>query len=415
LSRAFRQSGERWAIYDPPDVIRFNHRATDWRQIIMTKRDDMDWRQHVVETMLPRMEADQMTGLTPGPANPQPLNFGAPHIAPPDDPLTRLPDAAAAKLTAIGQIATDLNVSIPKHEQLQELRLEITVLKNRLADLKRPLSEGGSPVPATAWQVEEVERQLKRAERELARQAELAEIRGARWTAAAQLYQGVRDWVVRGIPGDCTLDVVPDAPVSELLKKNETLSDGVQRFRQLLREHDASTHRVNSQQWPVSVGEADAAELIARRAEAGRPILENAIEHGLPVSFATTRLSGLVHNVDAHGAVTFIEQEDAVGLICWLLGPEILKKMSAEFREISDGDALDERQRAEALATISADRLATERREVACIWAAAGRGEIIDFRSDTTPMCAIGVSLRTVTRATELPPTSPGHSWLMRR
>jgi hypothetical protein len=112
--------------------------------------------------------------------------------------------------------------------------------------------------------------------------------------------------------------------------------------------------------------------------------------------------------------VAFIEAEDAVGLVCWLLGPELLKKISAGFREIGEGDALDQRQRAEALATISADRLAAERSEVSLIWAAAERGEIIDFRSDTTPAAALGISLRTLSPA-EAPATSPGLSWPMRR
>ena len=51
-----------------------------------------------------------------------------------------------------------------------------------------------------------------------------------------------------------------------------------------------------------------------------------------------------------------------------------------------DGNALDERQREKMLATISADSLAAERAECAFIWAAAERGEIIDFLADTTPM-----------------------------
>jgi len=34
------------------------------------------------------------------------------------------------------------------------------------------------------------------------------------------------------------------------------------------------------------------------------------------------------------------EAEDAVGLVCWLLGPELLKKISAGFREIGDDKML---------------------------------------------------------------------------
>ena len=73
---------------------------------------------------------------------------------------------------------------------------------------------------ATAPQVADAERkQLERAEKELARLTELKEIRTVRSTAAGQLRQSVNDWVLRGIPGDCTLDVVEDAPLSELMTK----------------------------------------------------------------------------------------------------------------------------------------------------------------------------------------------------
>ena len=34
---------------------------------------------------------------------------------------------------------------------------------------------------------------------------------------------------------------------------------------------------------------------------------------------------------DARGAVAFIEAEDAVGLVCWLFGPELLKKNERRF------------------------------------------------------------------------------------
>jgi hypothetical protein len=385
----------------------------------MTKRsDEGDWRRHVVEQVLPRMDANTgpaATGSTPATAGDfGPVAFHSDRT--PDDAVALLDGLPAVKMTALRQRALDLHGSIPTHEQVQEGRLEALGHKNRIADLTRHKSEGGFGLdPASAPQVISERRKLGRAEKELARLVELAEIRSVRWTAAAQLHQAVSDWVLRGVPANCVIEQVEDTPVAELLKKGETLSDGVSRYQLRQRELDADAHRVNSQQWVISDAEADAAELIERRAEAGRPDLERAIEHGQPITFATMRLSGMVHNVDARGAAAFIEAEDAVGLVCWLLGPELLKKMSAGFREIGDDEsALNERQRAEALATISADRLAAERSEVSLIWAAAERGEIIDFRSDTTPAAALGVSVRTLSPA-EAPETSSGYSWPIRR
>jgi hypothetical protein len=374
----------------------------------MTRQSDEGWRRHVVEQMLPRLDANTGPAATSFQAATDfgPVTFHGDRT--PDDPVALLPEEAATKFIALGQRASDLHGAIPKHEPMQELRTEITVLKNRLADLNRPLSEGGSAVPATAWQVADVERQLSRVEKELARRTELKETRTVRWTAAAQLHQGTRDWSLRGIPADCVCDVFPDTPVAELLKKNETLSDGVERYRLRQRECAAERHRVNSQQWPISTAEAVARELIERLADAGRPNLENAIEHNLPISFATTRLTSSVYNVDARGAIAYAEMPDAIGLVCWVLRDQLLAQINAGFREIGDDkNALDQRQREEMLATIDADILSAERAECSLIWAAAERGEIIDFRATTTPAAALGISLRTVPRGDQ-----PQSSWM---
>jgi hypothetical protein len=163
---------------------------------------------------------------------------------------------------------------------------------------------------------------------------------------------------------------------------------------------------VNSQQW---VAEAAAREFIARRAEAGAPDLDAAIEHNLPISFATTRLQSQVYNAQP-GSVAFAEPDDAVGLICWLFGKELLAKISAGFREIGDDKhALDQRQREEMEAQISADMLMAERSECALIWhAETQNNEIIDFRATTSAAAVLGIALRTVPRAAP-PPTSPEH------
>ena len=130
------------------------------------------------------------------------------------------------------------------------------------------------------------------------------------------------------------------------------------------------------------MAEAAAREFIARRAEAGAPDLDTAIEHNLPISFATTRLQSQVYNAQP-GTVAFAEPDDAVGLICWLFGKELLAKISAGFREIGDDKhALDQRQREEMEAQISADMLMAERSECALIWhAETQNNEIIDFRA----------------------------------
>jgi len=93
-----------------------------------------------------------------------------------------------------------------------------------------------------------------------------------------------------------------------------------------------------------------------------------------------------------------------------LFGKELLAKISAGFREIGDDKhALDQRQREEMEAQISADMLMAERSECALIWhAETQNNEIIDFRATTSAAAVLGIALRTVPRAVP-PPTLPEH------
>ena len=53
--------------------------------------------------------------------------------------------------------------------------------------------------------------------------------------------------------------------------------------------------------------------------------------------------------------------------------------------------------------------LAVERNECSLIWATEAKGEIVDFRSTTSPQAVLGVRLRTQPRPVA-PGTSPEHA-----
>ncbi len=77
------------------------------------------------------------------------------------------------------------------------------------------------------------------------------------------------------------------------------------------------------------------------------------IEHGAPLAFAT-RLTALVHNVDARGAVAYVEMIDVAATMCWLLKDQMLAKCNAGFDEIADDKAaLSQQQREEMEAQIN--------------------------------------------------------------
>jgi hypothetical protein len=72
---------------------------------------------------------------------------------------------------------------------------------------------------------------------------------------------------------------------------------------------------------------------------------------------------------------------------------------NAGLKVADDKAALSQQQREEMEAQISSDMLAIERAECALIWHAEANGEVIDFRSDTSPVAVLGVRLITAPRA----------------
>ena len=99
----------------------------------MTRRsDEGDWRRHVVEQVLPRMDANTgpaATGFTPAPTEttvtPTPLP-GAPHISPQFDVIELLPPGAADKLRKLRLRRKDAHRLIPEFESVREASLAKT-------------------------------------------------------------------------------------------------------------------------------------------------------------------------------------------------------------------------------------------------------------------------------------------------
>ncbi|MGY8633830.1 hypothetical protein RAD15_15240 [Bradyrhizobium sp. 14AA] len=317
----------------------------------------------------------------------------------PNDPTAVLPDAAAAKFVRFVQRCRDHHAAVPGFADLQEQSHAVIRHKKRIDDLTRPKSEGFHGLPELAPQVVIERRELERAEAELSRLASLKEIRGARWNTAKQLEARVIDWVMRGgIPTNCIIEPIEDPPLSELLKKGETIADAVDRFRHRLRELTADAHRVRSAPWPSSVVKQEAKAQLEQIAEAATPNFDSMIEHHAPLVLPRVSLSSLVPGVEP--TLAFAEITDP-RLVCRVLMEQVLAKVYAGLDEAADDKhALDQQQRERMEAQISEDVLAIERSEVACIWhAEANKGEVIDFRPDTSPQALLGVTLRTVPRS----------------
>lgn len=149
-----------------------------------------------------------------------------------------------------------------------------------------------------APQVVSERRALERAEKELARLRELKEVRGQRWTTQVQLQQKIISWITEGgIPPNTALADVEDAAEAKLLRKNERIADGVERYRHRLRELAADRHRINSAPYPSAGINGIKAKLrrqIEQLAEQGAPNVDDMIEHNAPLTFAMTSSRSLV-------------------------------------------------------------------------------------------------------------------------
>ena len=313
-----------------------------------------------------------------------------------NDPREVLPPAAQ-KFTALAQRAHDLHSSIPMHETIYEMAKQQTAHQNRINYLVRHRSEGGMGQAEDAPAVVDEQKKLARASSERARLQELSDIRGQRWAICKRLETNVIDFVLKGgIPGGCQLAEHEDEPT--LLKKGERIADAVERYRHRLRELAADRHRVKSSPWPSSQAKAAVRAQITALADAAAPDCDRAIEHGLPVNFATVVTTALAHGTDKPTTVSN-ESVDFLGLLCWLMPDQIVARIEQELDAIADDKAaLSQQQRDEMEAQINSDMLLIERAECSLIWhnAEASNGEVvIDFREGTSPLAILGCKLVT--------------------
>src|SRR5215813_9055931 len=91
---------------------------------------------------------------------------------------------------------------------------------------------------------------------------------------------------------------VEDPPLSELLKKNETIAQGVQRYRNQLEGSATELQRVLPAPRHSSVVKEAAKGQLARLAKAGAPNCARAIAHGSPIGFPMQTISSLVRSVE---------------------------------------------------------------------------------------------------------------------
>ena len=349
--------------------------------------------------------AEPVTGLTPGPANPQPVSFGGIHTQPAYDVIELLPPAAADKLRALRQRSNDAHAVVPQFEQIREASTARVEAEQALKRLTSHSHDGGFNLPEDNRSVIEAQRLLDKATADFKRLTELSEVRTAAWQATSQAKTACEIYLRDGKPGNTTLEAVEvELPK---LNKGETVVDAIERHRRRVRELRADLHRIESAPYPSSYAKQRMRAQIGQLAQRGAPLVSSLVEHDREIAWPTQSVQSKVYNAE-NGAIVFHDATDALALVAWLHRDALIAALDREIAsEADDPAALTHEVRQQREAKVMGDLLAVERDESALVWSAMAQSLPVEHRADISAQALLGVALRTVPRATKGPSTSP--------
>jgi hypothetical protein len=371
----------------------------------MAKQPD-SWHQHVINNMLPRMEAN-ITTFEPGPANPQPFSAGM-HLQPRFDVIEILPEERKEFLQKLRQRSADAHLLIPPGEDVRQASMRKIGAANALKRLTDHPQDGGFGLKddGSDRRVIEAQRTLEKDTRDFERVKQLQQERTAAWHLASGALPASEDYLRHGVPGNCKLEAVE--VVEPKLAKGEGILDGIERLRRRGRELRADLHRIASAPYPSKHVKARMRAAVEALAMQG-PDVSMMVEHDGELIWPLTRLRSEVFGEQRQ--LAFAEVPDTVALFAWLHRDTLIKRLDAEIdTEADDAAALSHEARQKAEAEVMGDLLAVERDECALVWQAQAQNLPCEHRSDCSPLALLGLRLVTAPRAPP-PPTSPEHGY----
>ena len=350
-----------------------------------------------------------VTGLTPAPANPQPLDFSGTSVQPLLDVVEFLPAGIPQdRLRQLRQRANDKHAIIPEFETVRQAAMERVEAERALARLVNHPQDHGFNLPLTNARVIEATKLLEKLTADLKRLQELQQVRTAQWQAASGAKAASEAWLRDGRPHGATLEVFDAEPPR--LAKGETVLNAVERVRRRGRELRADLHRIRSAPFPSNYAKSQMRAQIDALTQRGAPDVTNLIEHDRDIIWPTLRVQSEVH-AEKRG-LAFAEVPDALALVAWLHKDELIAALDREIvTEADDKAALSHEARGKAEVEVLADLLDMERQEAELVWQAQSQGLPVEHRADCDPCAILQIKLVTAPRATAAE-TSPGMSWL---
>jgi hypothetical protein len=334
-----------------------------------------------------------------------PMQFG--------DVLDLLPPEAAERLRDLRQQADDLLVlNQSSFVETQDLQVEIHKHKTRIGQLTLERGAGGYGLTTDAPQVRDEQSRLDKKLHELARQRQLAELRGGRFQNLKRLVSACEAFLRSGIPPGTVVAALPE--IEPHLRKNETPLQAIERLRYRLGELDADARKAEAAPIPSSVAKARMREQLSRLAEQGAPSALRLVELGTELEFATTTQRLPIISTSADFSFAQGEAPDAIGMLLWAFRDVIIGKVELLIDEDSDdANSLTDVARAEVLERIANERLQIEYTECALVRAAQREGGAVEFRPDSNVCALLNVEL------VPAPPSAPDPSagragWVVR-
>ncbi|MGY2804151.1 hypothetical protein ACVIHF_000881 [Bradyrhizobium sp. USDA 4506] len=321
------------------------------------------------------------------------------------DPADLLPDEGARQRfdAIVDRAANARSTWVPLDEEMRATRGELHRVETRRKRLILARTAGDPGADKEDAQIRDLDVQAAGLAEKLrcliGREATAA----ARMRRCGSLASRCRAFLVRGsLPSGMRLASVSQIALSEILKRDEPISEALKRLRLRLGELDAEEHRIRSAPFPSEAKKRDAAALIARLAERGAPSItamidDNASEIKWPVTLQEHHLMAAVLDAGTRVVGRASGQvPDVIGLICWVLRDTLTEKVNELIDTNSDDAAAvpaDEREK--QLAKIEADKLMIERKEAALVQAAQDAGEAIEHRTDISVLAALQLELVT--------------------
>lgn len=308
--------------------------------------------------------------------------------AQPADIAARLPPEAQRVFLSLADRVSDArSLSSGASEEASLAARRASDAKRALDEYERDVRHSMSPPVNSHLEIERLRAVMQAAQDEWSRLSGRDAEASAKWQSLDKTYRRLVVYI-ESLPRDRPIAVHKGAAPS--LRKGESVADAIENRRRELRRLAADRHQIQCAPHPSGDVKQRARAQIMALAQRGACDAMGAVENAELIRFNTVTTAA---SPDGFGNFVQGREVPSLEMIAWLFRDQLIAAVEREIGELSDDKAaLDDRQRAERLATIERDRLSVEREEVHFIRLASEQGLALPFRGDCDCRALLGLS-----------------------